>query len=211
MTPPKRRRLGDRDEDAILGVIDEPRSDPQPETRTTTRTAPAPAAAAEAKPAPVVAAPPASGSRTDRSATKAPPAGQRRLGTYWQKATFDQARSAYVVDLDQLDDPPVGFARWLERAIQAHSARTPAERAAIAETLGEEDRSGVGVQRNVPLFESTITDAESAVTADRRAGRVHSLSQFVTEAARRAIRDAERRIGGPLPPPPARLPTRPTR
>ncbi|WP_402377960.1 hypothetical protein [Isoptericola rhizosphaerae] len=143
-------------------------------------------------------------------ATRAPE-GQRRLGTYWQKETFNEARAAYVVDLDSLSDPPVGFARWVEAAIRAHTARTPSERADVAASLGEEYRSGSGVQRSILLAEATIADAEHAVVDDRRAGRVQSLSQFVTEAARHAIADTRARYGRELPPPPPRLPTRPSR
>lgn len=139
------------------------------------------------------------------------PSGHRRLGTYWKRAVFDRARSAYVVDLDALDDPPVGFARWVEAAIMKHVRRTPAQRAAVAIELSTYEVAGAGVQRSLTLSEEVISAAEAAIVADRQAGRLISLSQFITETAYSEALAAEHRYGRPLPDPPARLPTRPSR
>jgi len=136
-----------------------------------------------------------------------------RLGTYWQRATHDRARSAYVVDLDHLEEaPPSGFARWIERAITRHNTRTPAERAQLADHLAPEDKSAGRVNRAVVLPSAVIEGAEQAIVADRReVGRVASLSAYITVAVRVAADEAATRYGRPLPPPPARLPNRPTR
>lgn len=199
MSNPRRVSLRDRNAAAIAG--EEPDEKPAPKPAT------APARPRAARKEPSAAAP------QRRRTPPTPDEGEEkreRLGTYWQKATFDQSRAAYVVDLDHRDDPPVGFARWVEAALSDHIDRTPAERAAIAHELGEEP-TGVGVQRALVLSEQVIRDVEAAVVAERRAGRLLSVSQFVVEAARNATAEARARYGNELPPPPKRLPTRPSR
>ena len=201
MNATKRRSLRERDYDAIA----EARLDTAP-----AEVAPVPAPA----PAPVALAPrPRPRARASATPRAAEPGGVEivRLGTYWQMTTYDEARAAYVVDLDLDPDALVGFSRWVEAAIARHTARSPQERAQAGARLGDEAPS-VGIQRSCTLHQAVIDDAEAAITADRRtSGRVLSLSRYIGEAARTAASETSARLGGPLPPPPAKLPTRPRR
>lgn len=135
---------------------------------------------------------------------------RRRLGIYWNLAVLDEARAAYVADLDGLDDPPVGFARWVEDALRAHNARTPERRAELAAEL-DDLSPGPGGPRPIWLDDQTVEAVGRAVRDDRRAGNIRSTSDYATEAVRLAAAAARERAGGQLPPAPTRLPTRPTR
>lgn len=135
---------------------------------------------------------------------------RRRLGIYWNLAVLEQARAAYVADLDALDDPPVGFARWVEDALRAHNARTPERRAALAAELGDLS-PGSGGPRPIWMDDQTIDAVHQGLRDDRRAGHIRSASDYAAEAVRLATAAARERAGGKLPPAPARLPTRPTR
>lgn len=151
------------------------------------------------------------------AATSAPAqtVGERGLGTYWKLTTFDRARSAYVGDLDTVPEPVTGFARWLDAVVATYAAMSPDQRERVRGPVPDEDRTGAGGQRNTVMRESTIALLDDAITAERRAGRIVSMSQLVSEAARVATHAAEQRyratFGTMLPPPPARLPNRPRR
>lgn len=99
--------------------------------------------------------------------------------------------SAYSVD---------SFARWISAALAAHAALTPAQRATAAAELPEEPRSGSGFTRSFELDDTTVQAMEDAITADRRAHRFVTRSQFGNEAVRAAIEAAKTRAGGVLPP-----------
>ena len=139
------------------------------------------------------------------------PAGTARLGLYLRQGTLEGAKSAYVADLDTLTDPPTSFARWIAAALDAHAARTPADRAKLAEAHPDPEEGHRGVNRAFILPVDTITRMGETTVIDRRAGRMQSVSQLAAEALRIAIQEAKDRAGGTLPEAPKRLPNRPTR
>jgi len=135
------------------------------------------------------------------------------VGIYWKPAVWDLARSAYVADLDTDPDSPDAFLGWLDRALERHARRTPAERAAIAEApLPQSAGTRKSFNKAHPLRESTIGALEEAIVADRRElGRVVPRSGFAQEAVIAAAEEARGRFGRALPPPPAKLSNRPPR
>lgn len=139
------------------------------------------------------------------------PAGTARLGLYLRQATLEGAKSAYVADLDTVTNPPTSFARWIATALDAHTARTPAERARMAEAHPDPEEGKRGVNRAFILPVDTIAAMEETTGIDRRAGRMQSVSQLAAEALRIAIEEARVRNGGSLPRPPKRLPNKPAR
>ncbi|WP_098482040.1 hypothetical protein [Georgenia soli] len=135
-----------------------------------------------------------------------------RLGTYWREPIFDQAKSAYLVDLDTLPDAADSFARWIAALITEHAERTPRQRVEVAQLVGEEPTKGRGFARSFTLPRDVVDHMEQAIVDDRRAtGRVLTRTAFVSECVRLAIAQATERNGGHLPPAPARLPNRPAR
>jgi hypothetical protein len=132
-----------------------------------------------------------------------------RLGTYWRLHTFEGAKSAYLVDLDQLRAAPDSFARWVDRAIRRHADLTPEKRASLVRKLPAE--AGDAASRSFHVAAATVDAMEAAIVDDRRHGRILSRTEFVSEAVRAATADAQKRYGGELPPAPARLPNRPPR
>ena len=202
----KRKSLRDFDDDAMVAPIAAP--------------APAaPAAAVEKAPQPPKKAPkspqaarpapkPAAATTTEvRTATTT------RAGIYFHPATFNDAKSAYLADLDNTGpDAADSIARWIAGALDVYAAGTPQERAQIAESLPAEARGeGSGFTRSFELPDDTIAARDLAITEDRRNGRTSSRSSFATEAIRHAIEQARARNGGVLPPAPDRLPNKPVR
>ena len=132
-------------------------------------------------------------------------------GTYWGPATWQDARAAYVADLDNDPDSPDAFVGWLHRAIEDHVARGAEGRARLEIPAPEGRTGGRGLNRHHPLRASTRAALEDAVVADRLAGRVLSRSTFVHEAVTTAVDQARTRAGGSLVPVVGRLPNRPPR
>lgn len=140
------------------------------------------------------------------------PEATERSGIYWKPTLWALARSAYVADLDTDPDCPDAFVAWIGRALEQHAARTPAQRAAVAEDPQLRNAAGAGVNRSHPLKVRTVELVEEAVVLDRlELGRVVSRSAFAAEAVIAAAKAARERLGRPLPPPPARLSNRPPR
>ncbi len=187
--PKPRRSLRARDQDAITAAeIEEP--DPILETP---------------EPAPTT---------PRRRATPAPQARTEtttRTGLYFAEQVFQDAKSAYLVDLDTQPDPATSFARWIGQVIDRHNRLTPERRAQVAKTVGEEPKGGNGFSRSFMIPVGTVADMDEAIKRDRKSERYVSASQYATEAVRAAIAEARRRNGGTLPTPPARLPNKPTR
>jgi hypothetical protein len=134
-------------------------------------------------------------------------------GTYWDQQTWELARSAYIADLDTDPTGPDSFVGWLHRALDEHSAQTPATRSRMAEaTTADTTTKERGFSKTYPLKASTVDALEGAIVDDRQeVGRVVSRSGFLREAVQAAARLARDRYGRDLPPPPARLPNRPPR
>ncbi len=191
--PKPRRSLRDRDQDAIT----ETEEDEQPAPvllEPAVTTPPASAPKQRAMPVPQV--------RTETTT---------RIGLYLQEQVFQDAKSAYLVDLDSQPDPSTSFARWVGQVLDRHNRLTSERRAQVAKTLGEEPKGGNGFSRSFMIPASTVVDMDEAIKRDRKAERFVSASQYATEAVRASIADARRRNGGTLPVPPARLPNKPTR
>ncbi len=147
------------------------------------------------------------------SAKKATRGSKTRMGTYWQHGTFQEAKSAYMVDLDLSPEAPNVFAEWIGRTIEHHARHSPERRAKIAAALPDEPREGVGVSRSFELYDTTIAEMDSALVEDRRAlSLMGNRTGFVSAAVRAAIADVKKRSGlKTLPPAPARLPKNPPR
>lgn len=195
----KRKSLRDFDDDAMAAPIATP-------------TPPAP------DPAPVVEKAPQTPRKAPRGARTPPASAARtasttRTGIYFHPATFNDAKSAYLADLDTVGpDAADSIARWIAGALDQFAAGTTADRAQIAEGLPEEVRAeGSGFTRSFELPDATIAARDAAIATDRRGGRTSSRSSFATEAIRHAIEQARARNGGVLPPAPDRLPNKPVR
>ena len=138
--------------------------------------------------------------------------GVEPVGTYWDPATWNQARSAYLSDFDRDPECPVAFVGWLHRALEVHARLSPAAREEMGIELPGRRRDGQGISRTYPVQVSVLTQVDEAIVDDRRTlDRVLSRSGFVHEAVVTAIAAARERRGSELPPPPAKLPTRPRR
>lgn len=139
---------------------------------------------------------------------------QVAVGVYWEHHAWQQARSAYLVDLDLDPASPDVFGQWLTRVVSRYAVMTPTGRTRKLSTLRTpppKDRRP-GVSRMMPLPEVTLGLVDSAIVDDRvTAGRVVSRSEFIRQAALVAADASRTRLGRELPPPPARLPYRPPR
>ena len=132
-------------------------------------------------------------------------------GIYWDPGTWQDARAAYVADLDNDPHCPDAFVGWLHRAIEDHVARGPAGRAHLQIPAPQGRTGGRGLNRHHPLRASTRAALEEAVVSDRLGGRVLSRSSFVHEAVTVAVDQARTRAGRSLTPVAGRLPNRPPR
>ncbi len=149
-----------------------------------------------------------------RTSAKATTRGKKtRVGMYWQHGTFQEAKSAYMVDLDLSQDAPNVFAEWIGRTIEKHARNSPERRAKIVAALPVEPKEGVGVSRSFELYDTTIAEMDSALVEDRRTLSImDNRTGFVSAAVRAAIADVKKRSGlKKLPPAPARLPKNPPR
>lgn len=134
------------------------------------------------------------------------------VGTYWDLETWNQARSAYLSDLDRDPQCPDAFIGWLHRSLEAHAHLSSTERSELGIELPARRKSGQGLSRTYPIEISLLAKVDDAIVEDRRKlDRVIGRSGFVHEAAVVAIAAARARRGSELPPPPRRLPTRPRR
>ena len=173
-----------------------PTEAPAPSTRTSTPPAPALEPQPETPPAPQLARRPAM---------------TRRIGLAIQKTVQDQAKSAYVVDLDLRADCPPGFTHWLAEAVVTHAHLTPTKRESVRQ------RVTPSVERKVPRSYDMTMDAieamERAIIEDRtELGHVASRAEFFQTAVLAAIERAKKRSGrDALPAAPSRLPRQPVR
>lgn len=135
------------------------------------------------------------------------------VGLYWDPETWATARAAYVSDLDRDPQCPDAYVGWLHRVIEQHVDRGSTARAAAGVQSPARRRGAQGLTRTYPLDHELVARMDEAIIDDRRElGRALGRSGFVHEAVTLAIAAATaRRDDGVLPPPPARLPTRPRR
>ena len=127
--------------------------------------------------------------------------------------TWAGARPAYVSDLDRDPHCPDAYIGWLHQAIARHVERGPVARGVCGVEHPTRRRSGQGLTRTYPLQDALVSRMDEAIIDDRvTSGRVLGRSAFVHEAVVMAMDEAiARRGGSELPPPPAKLPTRPPR
>lgn len=154
---------------------------------------------------------PAAPGRRPRSGPKAVtvPEGYTRVAVYMHRPVFEDAKSAYVLSQRHRGTPQWSrtFAEWVGRQLEAHNARTPAQRAEIAERLGSDDRTdGTANNKVFLLATEVLVDTQRALDADLAAGRAVSRSAYAVEAIRDAIAREQEANGGVLPPAPKRLP-----
>lgn len=137
------------------------------------------------------------------------PAGMTaRLSVYWRGATLEDARRAYMADIDTQPEGPTSFARWIDRAVAEHARLSTGDRADVAAALGEQPQEDAR-PRSFEVQAATVTSMRTAIAADRAPGiPAQTRSDFVADAVRQATNDARRRWGKELPPAPARLPNR---
>lgn len=135
----------------------------------------------------------------------------KRVSFWLPRALFDAARSAYLVDVDALDNPPDTVARWVAAAIDRHARRSPRSRAQAAGRLPEVDQADSG-PRSFLLPAATLAAMDEAIRDDRKdLHRLHSRTGFAAEAILTAAEAARERAGGELPPAPHRLAPTPYR
>lgn len=147
----------------------------------------------------------------EKAPSSASPAGKSRLGTSWQAATFEEAKSAYMVDLDLSDATPNAFNEWIEAAIVKHARLSPNRRQRVVATLSSEIRNDPPRPRSFDVATSALSAMDEAITEDRQSlAIVNGRSSFVRDAVRAAVADVKLRSGRTdLPPAPSRLPRRP--
>lgn len=134
------------------------------------------------------------------------------VGTYWDPLVWDQARGAYISDLDTDPECPDAFIEWLHHNLLAHARRGGAARAELDIQVPARRRDSQGISRTYPLRTDVLGAMDQAIIEDRVTfGRVLGRSGFIHEAMVAAIAQARRRRGTPLPTPPSRLPTKPPR
>ncbi|GIG23332.1 hypothetical protein Cch01nite_40560 [Cellulomonas chitinilytica] len=133
------------------------------------------------------------------------------VGAWWDPATWDAARSAYVCDLDHEPGAPAGFVHWLAWVLEAHVARGPAGRADLGVRAAPRLGRAEGKNRKHELPPATLHAVDEAIVEDRAAGRLLSRSAWIHEAVVVAVTNAERRAGGQLAPVVGRLPNRPSK
>ena len=147
----------------------------------------------------------------EKVSSGASPVGKSRLGTSWQAVTFEEAKSAYMVDLDLSDTTPNAFNEWIEAAIVRHARLSPNRRQKVVATLPPETRDEPPRPRSFDVATSALSAMDEAITEDRqRLAVLNGRSSFVRDAVRAAVADVKQRSGRTeLPPAPARLPRRP--
>ena len=209
MSAPKRRSLrtlGDRDRDAMNSApvdqaVQEPaaapadKAEPAPPAKTRPENPPARKASPKPKPQPTA----------QPSIELDGPT--NLIGIYIHPETFDNAKSAYLVDR-RGPAPQNSLARWIAAAIVSWSALTTDQRQHAVDELPPELRQGAGSNRSFSIAATAVEVMQSAMAADQDQFRVQARSQFVTEAIRHAVEQARERNGGILPPAPKRLPNR---
>lgn len=122
-----------------------------------------------------------------------------RVGITIHKTDLDQARLAFLSDLDHRVVAPQSMVQWIVQAVEAHLRRTPAQRRRAA----AEHPETTGGERRVPYNASMPADMrvglDAAVVEERRAGRSTSRSGLIREAMAIETGFARARAGGELP------------
>lgn len=187
MSKPRRASLGGRNNAAIAQNSDA--SEPQASTPEPSKEGPRPPRETSSPP-------------TGRSAG----GGTTRQAIYFPAELFEQAKGAYLADWRGGGHADT-FAVWIGLALDAHAARTPAQRAQLAQPAIPAD-TRTGASRSFNLETATVDRVRRAIAEDQDADRWTSLSAWSRDAIAAAVEAARARAGGTLPTPPARLPNR---
>ena len=172
---------------------------PEPPATTPAAAEPAKANAATPKPPKQTAPAPVIASTDAKGESRAV-----RQGIYMTADEFADAKSAYLADW-QAGGQADTFARWIGAVIDAHAARTAAERAELARPTGRSEHR-TGASRSFTLAADTIDRMRAAIAEDQAAGRWPTDSAWCGDAIAAAVERARAR--GPLPAAPERLPNR---
>lgn len=130
-----------------------------------------------------------------------------RLGVYLTPGEFDSAKAGYLADFTHGGQADT-FARWVAAAIGTHAARTPTQRAELAQPPKARADRRTGSSRSFSVPADTVTRMRAAITADQHADRWLSASAWCGQAIALAVDAARAQAGGTLPTPPPRLPNR---
>jgi hypothetical protein len=137
-----------------------------------------------------------------RSDSHLPP-GTRYVALWLAADLVEASRAAFLCDF--YADPangPVTLVSWVTRAVDAHNSSTIAERAEHSYS-----RNTRGVYRTFYLPVATVEAMHQAIAAETKAsGRFVAVSHYMAAAIHRSVQSTRRRVGGPLPAAPTRLP-----
>lgn len=194
MATPKRRTLADRNKDAI-----------------NREEAAEPAVEIEVSPVKEASAVPAAAKKPTTESKKAGRPARSvdvtRQGIYLTQEQFNNAKAAYLADWTNGGEANT-FTLWIGEAITRHADRTFTARLKheTKKPARAEARTGSSRSFNVPS--AAIARMRAAITQEHDNGRWLSDSAWCGEAIDAAISEAQKRNGGSLPVPPARLPNR---
>lgn len=143
-----------------------------------------------------------------RQAAKAKADKERNLGVYMSADMYTSLKAAYLADWTNGRGEADTLYKWVAAALDTHSSRPPAQRAALASTgpYRAETLTGQTKAFKVPIH--TWERMQEAIAADSATGRWLSDSRWSSEALRAAVDAARKANGGTLPKPPERLPNR---
>lgn len=127
------------------------------------------------------------------------------VAAYLTRAEFQDAKAAYLADW-RAGGAADTHGRWIADALDAHAARTPAQRATLARPIV---RGAGGMSpRSWQIPADVVARMMRAIVADQDADRWPSRSSWAGDAIAAATEAARTRDGGTLPTPPTRLPNR---
>lgn len=129
-----------------------------------------------------------------------------RVGIYLSQEEMRDARGAYLSDW-QAGGQADTFSKWIGSVIDAHAARTAAQRAALARPVGRSE-ARTGESRSFNVAADAIERMREAIVEDQAADRWPTDSAWCGDAIAAAVAQSRERSGGALPTPPARLPNR---
>lgn len=122
-----------------------------------------------------------------------------RIGVTIAPEDLEEARSAFISDLDRLAAAPPSLARWIVRAIQRHLDRTPGDRRAAAKAHPGTGSTTRKRPYNAPIPVDMHEDLRKAIKQERAAGRITNVSGLIREAIAIEVDAARTRAGGTLP------------
>jgi len=131
------------------------------------------------------------------AAERAREQGKAPLGLYFpEPADLDDARRAFVTDFHDSDGPDT-FAEWVSAAVLDHAARTPAERAELAQPRRQRKTGVKGVLRKIDVRREVAEAVEHGMAEDRTTLRRQvSISSWCHDAVMAAVETTKQRTPG---------------